>query len=51
MQQQITRGKQLQIEGGLSPTVQEDLWNLETTLENMQQSMDERGDQLQVSLP
>lgn len=51
MHQQIARGKQLQTDGGLSQTVQDDLWNLESTLENMQQSMDKRGDQLQVSLP
>lgn len=50
VQQQMARGKQLQIEGGLSPTVQEDLWKLESMLENMQQSMDKREDQLQVSV-
>uniref|UniRef100_A0A670IV44 Calponin-homology (CH) domain-containing protein n=1 Tax=Podarcis muralis TaxID=64176 RepID=A0A670IV44_PODMU len=50
VQQQMARGKQLQIEGGLSPTVQEDLWKLESMLENMQQSMDKREDQLQLTV-
>ncbi|XP_013912844.1 PREDICTED: nesprin-1-like [Thamnophis sirtalis] len=50
VQQQITHSKELQIEGGLSPAVQEDLWKLESTLESMQQSMEQRGDQLQEFL-
>uniref|UniRef100_A0A8C5RH19 Spectrin repeat containing nuclear envelope protein 1 n=1 Tax=Laticauda laticaudata TaxID=8630 RepID=A0A8C5RH19_LATLA len=50
VQQQIAHSKELQIEGGLSPAVQEDLWKLESTLESMQQSMEERGDQLQLTI-
>uniref|UniRef100_A0A8D2LVZ1 Spectrin repeat containing nuclear envelope protein 1 n=1 Tax=Varanus komodoensis TaxID=61221 RepID=A0A8D2LVZ1_VARKO len=50
VQRQIAQGKQLQIEGGLTASVQEDLLKLESTLENMQQSMDERGDQLQITV-
>uniref|UniRef100_A0ACB8GC14 Uncharacterized protein n=1 Tax=Sphaerodactylus townsendi TaxID=933632 RepID=A0ACB8GC14_9SAUR len=50
VQQQIARSKQLQIEGDLSPNVQEDLLKLESTLQNMQQSMDKRGDQLQITV-
>lgn len=50
VQQQIARGKQLQMESGLSPAAQEDLWELENTLENVQQAMAQRGDQLQVSV-
>ena len=48
MQQQISQAKQLQIEGGLPSTVQEDLQKLEETLENMQQTMERREEQLQV---
>ncbi|XP_078239370.1 nesprin-1 isoform X9 [Pogona vitticeps] len=50
VQQQIARGKQLQTESGLSPAVQEDLWELENALENVQQAMDQRGDQLQITV-
>ncbi|KAM6463517.1 nesprin-1-like [Liasis olivaceus] len=50
VQQQIAHSKELQIEGGLSPAVQEDLWKLESTLESMQQSMEQRGDQLQLTI-
>lgn len=49
MQQQISQAKQLQIEGGLPSTMQEDLQKLEGTLENMQQTMEKREEQLQVS--
>ena len=48
MQQQISQAKQLQIEGGLPSTMQEDLQKLEGTLENMQQTMEKREEQLQV---
>lgn len=48
MQQQISQAKQLQIEGGLPSTVQEDLQKLEGTLENVQQTMEKREEQLQV---
>lgn len=48
MQQQISQAKQLQIEGGLPNTVQEDLQKLEGTLENMQQTMEFREEQLKV---
>lgn len=50
MQQQIARAKQLQIEGGLPSTVQEDLQKLEGTLENMQQTMEKREEKLQVNV-
>lgn len=49
MQQQISQARQLQIEGGLPNTMQEDLQKLEGTLENMQQTMEKREEQLQVS--
>lgn len=48
MQQQISQAKQLQTEGGLPSTMQEDLQKLEGTLENMQQTMEKREEQLQV---
>lgn len=48
MQQQISQAKQLQIDGGLPSTMQEDLQKLEGTLENMQQTMEKREEQLQV---
>ena len=48
MQQQISQAKQLQVEGGLPSTMQEDLLKLEGTLENMQQTMEKREEQLQV---
>lgn len=50
MQKQISQAKRLQIEGGLPSTVREDLQKLEGTLENMQQTMEKREEQLQVSL-
>ncbi|KAJ7342117.1 hypothetical protein JRQ81_009049, partial [Phrynocephalus forsythii] len=50
IQQQMARGKQLQIESGVSPAVQVDLLELENTLENVQQAMDQRGDQLQITV-
>ncbi|XP_053877943.1 nesprin-1-like [Malaclemys terrapin pileata] len=50
VQQQIARAKQLQIEGGLPSTVQEDLQKLEGTLENMQQNMEKREEKLQVTV-
>lgn len=50
VQQQIFQAKQLQIEGGLPSTMQEDLLKLEGTLENMQQTMEKREEQLQVTI-
>ncbi|KFQ93584.1 Nesprin-1, partial [Nipponia nippon] len=50
VQQQISQAKQLQIEGGLPSTMQEDLQKLEGTLENMQQTMEKREEQLQVTI-
>ncbi|XP_059684163.1 nesprin-1-like [Gavia stellata] len=50
VQQQISHAKQLQIEGGLPSTMQEDLQKLEGTLENMQQTMEKREEQLQVTI-
>ncbi|KAH0622390.1 hypothetical protein JD844_024656, partial [Phrynosoma platyrhinos] len=50
VQQQIARGKQLQMESGLSPTGQEDLWKLEGTLENVQQAMDKEENQLKITI-
>uniref|UniRef100_A0A8C4V5X1 Spectrin repeat containing nuclear envelope protein 1 n=1 Tax=Falco tinnunculus TaxID=100819 RepID=A0A8C4V5X1_FALTI len=50
VQQQISQAKRLQIEGGLPSSVQEDLQNLEGTLENMQQTMEKREEQLQVTI-
>ncbi|XP_010119459.1 PREDICTED: nesprin-1-like, partial [Chlamydotis macqueenii] len=50
VQQQISQAKQLQFEGGLPSTMQEDLQKLEGTLENMQQTMEKREEQLQVTI-
>ncbi|XP_010140551.1 PREDICTED: nesprin-1-like, partial [Buceros rhinoceros silvestris] len=50
VQQQISQAKQLQIEGGLPNAVQEDLQKLEGTLENMQQTMEFREEQLKVTI-
>ncbi|KAM6126873.1 nesprin-1-like [Pterocles gutturalis] len=50
VQEQISQAKQLQIEGGLPSTMQEDLQKLEGTLENMQQTMEKREEQLQVTI-
>uniref|UniRef100_A0A8C3KS51 Calponin-homology (CH) domain-containing protein n=1 Tax=Calidris pygmaea TaxID=425635 RepID=A0A8C3KS51_9CHAR len=50
VQQQISQAKQLQTEGGLPSTMQEDLQKLEGTLENMQQTMEKREEQLQVTI-
>ncbi|KAM6272871.1 nesprin-1 isoform 2-T2 [Spheniscus humboldti] len=50
VQQQISQAKQLQIEGGLPSTVQEDLQKLEGTLENVQQTTEKREEQLQVTI-
>uniref|UniRef100_A0A7M4FLZ9 Calponin-homology (CH) domain-containing protein n=1 Tax=Crocodylus porosus TaxID=8502 RepID=A0A7M4FLZ9_CROPO len=47
---QISHAKQLQLEGGLPNTVQEDLQKLEGTLENMQQTMEKREEELQVTV-
>lgn len=49
MREQISHAKQLQLEGGLPNTVQEDLQKLAGTLENMQQTMEKREEELQVS--
>uniref|UniRef100_A0A663MJP0 Spectrin repeat containing nuclear envelope protein 1 n=1 Tax=Athene cunicularia TaxID=194338 RepID=A0A663MJP0_ATHCN len=50
VQQQISQAKQLQVEGGLPRIMQEDLLKLEGTLENMQQTMEKREEQLQVTI-
>ncbi|XP_010018863.1 PREDICTED: nesprin-1-like, partial [Nestor notabilis] len=50
VQQQISQAKQLQIDGGLPSTMQEDLQKLEGTLENIQQTMEKREEQLQVTI-
>uniref|UniRef100_A0A8C3DU56 Spectrin repeat containing nuclear envelope protein 1 n=1 Tax=Corvus moneduloides TaxID=1196302 RepID=A0A8C3DU56_CORMO len=50
VQKQISQAKRLQIEGGLPSTVREDLQKLEGTLENMQQTMEKREEQLQVTI-
>ena len=49
MQQQITRGHQLQAEEGLGETLQLDLQSLETTLSNMDHTMDSQEQELEVS--
>ncbi|XP_027759675.1 nesprin-1 isoform X4 [Empidonax traillii] len=50
VQKQISQAKRLQVEGGLPSTVREDLQKLEGTLENMQQTMEKREEQLQVTI-
>ncbi|KAJ7409657.1 hypothetical protein WISP_113425 [Willisornis vidua] len=50
VQKQISQAKRLQIQGGLPSTVREDLQKLEGTLENMQQTMEKREEQLQVTI-
>lgn len=49
MQQQISRGQQLQVHEGLGERVQDDLHKLDTTLSQMDQSMEAQEQSLEVS--
>lgn len=49
MQQQISRGQQLQAHEGLGERVQDDLHKLDTTLSQMDQSMEAQEQSLEVS--
>lgn len=48
MQEQINRGKLLQVEEGLEESLQEDLQKLETTLSKMDQSTESQEKNLEV---
>lgn len=48
MQEQINRGKQLQVEEGLEESLQEDLEKLECTLSKMDQSIESQEQDLEV---
>lgn len=48
MQEQISRGKQLQVEEGLEESLQEDLETLESTLSKMDQSIESQEHKLEV---
>uniref|UniRef100_A0A673K6M2 Calponin-homology (CH) domain-containing protein n=1 Tax=Sinocyclocheilus rhinocerous TaxID=307959 RepID=A0A673K6M2_9TELE len=50
MQEQINRGKQLQVEEGLEESLQEDLQKLEATLSEMDQSTESQEKNLEVTL-
>ncbi|KAK6304736.1 hypothetical protein J4Q44_G00253220 [Coregonus suidteri] len=50
VQQQISRGHQLQAEEGLGETLQQDLQSLETTLSKMDHTMDSQEQELEVTL-
>uniref|UniRef100_A0A672NAB1 Nesprin-1-like n=1 Tax=Sinocyclocheilus grahami TaxID=75366 RepID=A0A672NAB1_SINGR len=50
MQEQINRGKQLQIEEGLEENLQEDLQKLDTTLSKMDQSTESQEKNLEVRM-
>ncbi|RXN33841.1 nesprin-1 isoform X3 [Labeo rohita] len=50
MQEQINRGKLLQVEEGLEESLQEDLQKLETTLSKMDQSTESQEKNLEVTL-
>ncbi|TRY83459.1 hypothetical protein DNTS_016204 [Danionella cerebrum] len=50
MQEQIKRGKQLQIEEGLEETLQDDLLKLETTLSKMDENTEAQENNLEVTL-
>ncbi|XP_043917738.1 nesprin-1-like [Protopterus annectens] len=49
-QQQVVRGKQLQAEGTLTASVQDDLRKLEAMLSNMEETMEKQDKHLQVVL-
>lgn len=48
MQQQISRGQQLQVQEGLGDSLQDDLHKLDTTLNQMDQSMEAQEQSLEV---
>lgn len=48
MQEQISRGKQLQVDEGLEESLQEDLEKLESTLSKMDQSIESQEHKLEV---
>lgn len=49
MQQQISRGQQLQVQEGLGESLQDDMHKLDTTLSQMDQSIEAQEQSLEVS--